>query len=84
MEDTQQARLKQILQTHQAEFCPACNHEIGLGDIAWNEASTEAGTPVSTIEIQCVICQTEIKWLHSWTGIDDIDDLLDIIEDNWR
>jgi hypothetical protein len=83
-------RLKEILRKHNAEFC-TCGQEISLGDIAWNEGQSEAGTPASWVQIVCPACQREIAWVHSWTWFDEdlsdskrIEKVLTILEDDWR
>lgn len=78
-------RLKKILREHDAEVCPNCGHEIGFGDLAWNEARSEAGTPYTVIEIQCINCQTEIVQIMSWFPTADYpEELLNILETDWK
>lgn len=83
-------KLKNILREHGAESC-SCGHELGFGDIAWNEGQTEAGTPASWIQIQCLVCQRENAWIHSWTWFDEelsyeerTEKILSILEKDWR
>lgn len=76
-------RLKAVLRAHDAEFCE-CGHEIGFGDIAWNNGCTEYGTGYSTVEIQCEGCQREIAHIDSWyPEICDQDELLGVLERDW-
>jgi hypothetical protein len=82
-------RLKKILREHNSEFCPKCGHEIGFGDIAWNEGSTSEGTPTSWFHIQCINCQKEIAWFSSWYPHDvndeeDLELLLRVLEEDWK
>lgn len=86
---TELDRLKKILRQHNTEFCTSCRHEIGFGDIAWNEGQTEAGTPTSWIQIQCLSCQKEIAWISSWTWFNEDEDrqvetILGILEKDWK
>ena len=81
----QQKQLREILQCHDALNCPDCGREIDRGDIAWNSPSTEAGTPMSFVEIICQGCQTGIAHVWSWwPGIDDFSDVLKVLEDDWN
>ena len=76
-------KLKGILREHDAEFCKN-GHEIGWGDIAWNDASTEAGTGYCTVQIECSVCQSEIVHIDSWyPWIDDAHDILHVLERDW-
>jgi hypothetical protein len=76
-------RLKTVLRAHDAEFC-ACGHEIGFGDIAWNNGSTEYGTGYCSVEIQCEGCQREIAHIDSWyPEIYERDELLYVLETDW-
>lgn len=87
MGDGSLGRLHSILDKHDARYCPECNHEIGFGDIAWNNASTEAGTPYTWIYIHCAVCNTEIHRIMSWYPeimSYEKDILLDVIEEDWK
>lgn len=76
--------LKQILADHNATACPECGQEIGWGDIAWNNGSTEYGTGYSTVEIQCNTCQHEIAHIDSWyPEISSNDELLYVLHNDW-
>ena len=77
-------RLRDILLEHKSLFCGCCGHEIGFGDIAWNNGQTEYGTPYTMIEVQCEACQNEIAQISAWTEIESNDDLLDVLSDEWR
>ena len=58
--------------------CPFCGHTIGLGDLAWNNGWTDAGTDYTVVEIQCTVCQTEIVNFHSWwPGAENFVDLVE-------
>jgi hypothetical protein len=46
--------------------CPNCGRILDRGDVAWNSASTEAGTDYSRAHIQCQACETEIADWWSW------------------
>ena len=76
--------LKRILRKHGKEKCPKCQHEIGWGDIAWNNGSTEAGTECSTVEIQCEGCFEEIAHVTSWSWVEGTDDLLEVLDCDWE
>lgn len=75
--------LKEILIKHNAEFCK-CGHEIGWGDIAWNQAVTEYGTEHGYVEIQCLACQEEITEFHTWYPfIEDQEDVIHVLKNDW-
>lgn len=77
------ARLGAVLALHDTQKCE-CGHKVGWGDIAWNNACTEAGTGYSIVEIQCLSCQKEIAHIDSWRSpIEDKDDLLCVMEEDW-
>lgn len=81
---TEKERLKKILREHNTEFC-TCGHEIGFGDIAWNNGMTEDGTDNCSVEIQCVNCSREIAYFFSWyPGITNTDELLGVLEEDWK
>lgn len=76
--------LKEILRQHDAEFCSSCGHEIGFGDIAWNNGNTEYGTGYSMIEIQCVGCDHEIAHVESWYPlIEEQSELVYVLGKDW-
>lgn len=86
---TELEQLKTVLRNHDAEFC-TCGHEIGFGDIAWNEGCAEYGTPISWVQIQCLFCQKEIAWIYSWTLFNDygtdeerMSIVLGILKEDW-
>jgi hypothetical protein len=83
---TDDEELARILAEHKTTACPSCGHEIGFGDIAWNNGDTESGTPYSYVDIQCAVCQGPIAQIHSWwPEITDNDDLLRALgEGEWR
>lgn len=76
-------KLGEILKKHNAERC-SNGHKIGFGDIAWNCASTEAGTDFSTVDIICTLCGLEVVLIRSWyPWIETADELLSVIESDW-
>lgn len=75
--------LENILKKHGKEFCPKCNRKIDRGDVAWNEGSTEAGTPYSVLEIACLQCGTEIAHKYSWSWVESFDDFICALEEEW-
>jgi len=82
--ESETEQLQSILKKHDSLFCK-CGRKIDFGDIEWNDGNTEWGTPHSWVEIKCQACDTEIKNIKSWyPGIDDINDLLDVIESDWN
>src|SRR5690349_17570176 len=49
--------------------CPSCGRRLDRGDVAWNEASTSEGTPITWAHIQCQACDTEVaEWWSWWPG----------------
>ena len=82
-EEQLEAELKRILRENDAEFC-TCEHEIGFGDISWNNAYTEYGTPHATVEVDCQECGREIAYSQTWTEIENTQDVLDVLENDWK
>lgn len=81
--EEQLLKLRELLKEHNSVFC-GCGHKIGFGDIAWNNGTTSEGTDHCSVEIQCAVCNTEIAYFYSWyPAIDDIDDLLGVMEEDW-
>ena len=78
----EEQRLKEILKSKGSSICQ-CGREIDFGDIAWNEACTESGTPLCCIEIECQACDEAIKLIHSWYPAETIGELIDVINDDW-
>lgn len=78
-------RLREILDAHGSSLCKECGRDLDRGDVAWNSASTEYGTPYSVIEIICQACDTEALHLESWyPGIDDFEEALRVLEKDWE
>lgn len=76
-------RLKTVLADKGYSHCPSCGREVDRGDVAWNEAGTEAGTPVSVIKIQCQACDEEVVYFFSWYPcIEVFEEAVDVIEDD--
>lgn len=64
--------------------CPECGTKIDRGHVAWNNASTEAGTECCSVEIECLKCGHEIgHWESWWPGIDGFEDLVKNVLDDW-
>lgn len=62
-----------------------CGREIDRADVAWNNAETEAGTPHSSVTIQCVSCQEGIAWWHSWwPEIESFEELVERVLDDYH
>lgn len=72
-----------IMKSHGKEKCPSCKKIIDRGDVSWNNPSTEAGTAMTVVEIQCQKCYTEIVHGTSWyPGAEDFEELVDdVLED---
>lgn len=82
-EATVDERLAAVLAKHGASRCK-CGRTIDRGDVAWNEASTEAGTPLTYIEIICQACDTAIARVSSWyPGAEDLEKVVEILEEDW-
>lgn len=74
-------RLARVLEEKGLDRCK-CGRIIDRGDVAWNEAATEAGTDYTTVIIQCQACDEELLYVHSWwPWVDGFDEVIDIIED---
>jgi len=73
-----------VLKEHGTLYCPSCGKVIDRGDVAWNNASTHAGTPYSSILIECLRCDTEILYLTSWFEIDSFAELVDVLARDWK
>ena len=74
------AKLADILAYHKATHCPRCLRIIDDGDIAWNNGSTEAGTPYASVEIICQACDTNIVHITAWAEIEDYEGILEVLE----
>lgn len=60
------------LAAHGKTNCPTCGRVIDRGDVAWNSASTEAGTGYSTAYIHCQACGAEVaSWSSWWSEVSD-------------
>lgn len=72
-----------IMKSHGKGKCPSCKKIIDRGDVSWNNPSTEAGTPMTVVEIQCQKCYTEIAHGTSWhPGAEDFEEFVDeVLED---
>lgn len=77
--------IKSILAEKGYEKCPECGRELDIGDLAWNEASTSEGTPMSMVVCQCQACNSNIFIIHSWTSsIDTVDELWDVLDSDLK
>jgi hypothetical protein len=82
---TSDEKLAAVLVEHGKSNCPSCGRIIDRGDVAWNNAQTESGTPCTWVQIQCVKCESEIGHFWSWwPGADDFDDLVDNVMHDWK
>ena len=69
-----------ILKTIGIEKCPDCGKCVDRGDVAWNSASTEAGTGYSVLEILCQQCDTEVYRTVSWyPSIGDFEEFVSVL-----
>lgn len=59
-------RFAEILEEHGLDVCKECDKTVDRSDVAWNNASTEAGTPCATLEIICAACSNSILHIFSW------------------
>lgn len=84
--DEQRARFATILHHHGAEECPKCAAPIPIEGVTAMEGSTEAGTGCNLVSVACYLCGAEVQIVHSWhpLEVDDIDELLGILEKDWR
>jgi hypothetical protein len=74
--------LKRILQRRKWDKCTVCGREIDRGDIAWNDACTDVGTPFSIVFIICQACDTSIARVQSWyPEIEDLEDVCYVLGD---
>ena len=72
--------LKRVLQKQGWDKCP-CGREIDRGDLEWNSASNESGTPYSSVYITCQACDTEIAYIQDWyPDAEDLEDVCGILE----
>lgn len=72
---------KRILTDHGSEKCWSCGRELDRGDVAWNNASTEAGTPFAVLEIICQACDSEVMRCQTWwPAIDDFEEFVEVLE----
>ncbi len=69
-----------ILKEKGVDIC-SCGQKITQGDIAWNNGSTEYGTPHCTVFCQCPKCDSEIFHFFSWyPSIEDTYDLCYVLD----
>ena len=65
-----------------APLCPYCGAPLGPQALGYWEASTEAGTPFSDVEITCQSCGKAIWRGGSWTSwIESKADLMEVVTD---
>lgn len=63
-------------------LCIYCGNPFSQENLRYHNDSTEVGTPNCTIEITCDVCHKVIWRGGSWyTGIDNNDDLIYVIEE---
>ena len=80
---TADERLADVLKAKGYAICKSCGRNIDRGDIAWNNGSTEVGTPCTFVEIICARCDNQVARIHSWyPGIEDMDELTYVIEND--
>jgi len=73
--------LRELLKERGVSPCAVCGRELDMGDVAWNNAATEAGTGFTIVEIICQGCDTEAAKINSWyPGIDTFDELVYVIK----
>lgn len=75
-------KLTEVLAAKNKDKCPKCNKQIDRGDVAWNTASTESGTPYSVMEIICEKCFTEIYHGTTWFEIESFEEFVKELEEN--
>jgi hypothetical protein len=83
---TEEQRLTAVLQEHGAAACPKCGRTIDRGDVSWQGANTQAGTPCTTVYVICQGCDTEVAEVFSWLPwVDHFGDVLDLLEEeDWE
>lgn len=84
MSDDLDDRLIAVLQKHNAQTCASCGFEVGWGSIAWNNATSEAGTPCAVVYVICDRCGSNIALVFTWKPcIEDLDEVLSVLEEDW-
>ena len=79
------AEFQRVLAAHDATNCPHCSKPIDRGDVAWNDASTDAGTGYSVLTVQCQRCFHEIAYFRSWHGsIHDFNEFVHVLGEDWK
>ena len=73
----QAQRFKRFLEHKEITHCKKCGKPLDLGDMSWNGAHTEAGTPCSRIFVECEKCNHENYDGVDWGDLTNIDDVLD-------
>jgi hypothetical protein len=74
-------RFKEALLEKGYRACHACGAQPDLSGARWNNSSTEAGTPLSMVQIVCPACDDEVVFFHSWyPGIESLEKLCEIVE----
>ena len=63
-------------------LCPYCSNPLSPKNLEYWETSTESGTPGSSIEITCDVCEKVIWRGNSWyPGIDNKEELKQVVEE---
>jgi hypothetical protein len=75
---------QEVLKKHNAVHCKECGRKIDRGDVSWNGAANEYGTPYSTIDIICQGCETSVAHVMSWyPSIDDFSEAVQVLDRDW-
>lgn len=83
MEDELDRKLKAVLSEHDSTKCHECERILDRGDCSWNTGQTEYGTPHSTLNIQCLRCDTEIKTLWTWYAVESFEEFVEQLDCEW-
>lgn len=76
-------KVKSILKENGYQFCKSCGRELDQGDLAWNEASTEAGTPHAVVVCQCQNCLAGVFEVRSWwPSMETLKDVCHVLDGN--
>lgn len=68
--------LRLILEKHGIAVCKVCDTKADRGSCSWNNKSTEAGTPYSTIHVECQFCFEELAHCQTWAPVESFAEFL--------
>lgn len=75
---TAEEKLASWLKQNKIESCSHCSKPLDRNDVAWNDADSGSGTPMTMVNISCSVCLTEAYLGYSWYPCTDtFEELID-------